>query len=616
MSAGEFLDHLRRHAARGEPLTALIDEWQAFAVALETEEPELKPALEAAVAAARERPVFAREAGLASAAVTAAGRLAVADASFTAWFEGEAVAEELARAAIPAGKAVLAVAAARDGRPAAFALARGPAALDLPLSPEVRRALLAGEAEIAVLGFCPSRAAAQAAAAARALGLTPLETRLAAALVDEPRLPAAARRIGVGYETAREAMASALRKTGSRRQADFVAQVVRAAAGEAAHPPDPEPILIDAFGVSARQAALARRVSEGLTRAQAARSLGISEHVAKAELAAVFGLLGVSSAADLARIVVETVALSTLAASTDVEAVGLEAASPLRLIRRRRAPGWIAIDDHGPRGGEPVIFLHAGATGRWIGRRLTAALQTQGLRPIAVERPGFGLTDPAEADPFAAAGLDLEEVLDALRLERARFLLRGGGASLIALARRAPERIARAVLINPHPPHHLDSRRAGMTGAMKRLIERRPELLSVVARLLAAQSSQQRVAHLLRRGLADSPVDLAAISDPQSIEDYARSMRVLSAGKVSGFAAEQAAYGAGWTPGGEIEGSERWVFLLCRQDPLYRFGDGEAAWRTALPRATVAELADAGRLAHLTHPDAMAAIAHGARGAS
>ena len=85
----------------------------------------------------------------------------------------------------------------------------------------------------------------------------------------------------------------------------------------------------------------------------------------------------------------------------------------------------------------------------------------------------------------------------------------------------------------------------------------------------------------------------------------------FAAGRVSGFAAEQAAYGAGWEPGGPIEGSERWVFLLCRQDPLYRFDDGEAVWRAALPRATIAELPDAGRLAHLTHPQALAALAAG-----
>ncbi|MEQ9640241.1 MAG: helix-turn-helix transcriptional regulator [Alphaproteobacteria bacterium] len=61
----------------------------------------------------------------------------------------------------------------------------------------------------------------------RHLGLSPAESRLAKALAEGERLAGYAERAGIGRETARTLLKRAMRKTGARRQADLVRQVIQ-----------------------------------------------------------------------------------------------------------------------------------------------------------------------------------------------------------------------------------------------------------------------------------------------------------------------------------------------------------------------------------------------------
>jgi DNA-binding CsgD family transcriptional regulator len=61
------------------------------------------------------------------------------------------------------------------------------------------------------------------------LGLTRQEARLALLLAEGSELREAAESLGIGYETARSHLRSALAKAGVRRQGQLVAQVVASA---------------------------------------------------------------------------------------------------------------------------------------------------------------------------------------------------------------------------------------------------------------------------------------------------------------------------------------------------------------------------------------------------
>jgi len=150
----------------------------------------------------------------------------------------------------------------------------------------------------------------------------------------------------------------------------------------------------------------------------------MSEHTAKADLKIIYERTSVSTGAMLGRVVAETDALARLAMATDVEVLGPDALhGPLRFVRRRRSLGRIAVEDHGPKHFAPVVIFHTPLNGRHLPRTLVTAMQNRGLRPIRVERPGFGLTSPGGGSDFVAeANQDLIDVLDDLELTQVRLL--------------------------------------------------------------------------------------------------------------------------------------------------------------------------------------------------
>ena len=113
------------------------------------------------------------------------------------------------------------------------------------------------------------------------------------------------------------------------------------------------------------------------------------------------------------------------------------------------------VDDGGPVGSKvPVVFLHsAGGDTRHFGAQL--AHLRRGRRALAIDLPGHGKSPPAssfEIPDVAAAAL---AALDAHGLER--FALVGhswGGAVALALAARAPRRVAGLLLLDPASDGH------------------------------------------------------------------------------------------------------------------------------------------------------------------
>src|SRR5690606_20182499 len=95
------------------------------------------------------------------------------------------------------------------------------------------------------------------AAAARAFGFTALETRVAVALVHCGALPDAAARCGVTYQTARDVIKGARRKAGVGRMPALVARLTSVAAQLGDDNTEADRVLVDAFGITPREAALA-----------------------------------------------------------------------------------------------------------------------------------------------------------------------------------------------------------------------------------------------------------------------------------------------------------------------------------------------------------------------
>lgn len=100
----------------------------------------------------------------------------------------------------------------------------------------------------------------------------------------------------------------------------------------------------------------------------------------------------------------------------------------------------LIIEEHGPRTGYPVVFLHGMLDGTGITASAHQALHRYNLRLICPHRPGFGQSEPVDgplANVLEQVGRDLASVLSRWGIN-APVMLGHLGGSLYAVAAAAP----------------------------------------------------------------------------------------------------------------------------------------------------------------------------------
>jgi len=504
------------------------------------------------------------------------------------------------------GEAQVSLLTDSSGRTIPVAVVASKGAADWPLSDTVREQ----QARYALLACLPPSAADPARTeAARLFGLSGPEARVAAGLVQTGDVRRAAQRAGMSYETARKLAKSAMRKAGVRRQGELVGLWVSLQTGEAVTQPMLIATLIDLFQISARQAEIAAIVTDGGSRKHAAAALSLSEHAVKAELKAVFTALQVPTVAALSVLINEIRILTRIVRATSLEKGASAQVDPLRLIPRIGRPGRIAMVDHGPRDGLPVLILHTATTSRHNPLSFVRALQSHGIRPIAFDRPGFGLSNMVEGDYLAQSAQDMADILDTLELERACILARGGTMVLARFAERWPERILRAVTVNPEPPSTADRQRVGLTGAVKGLVYGKPWLTAALARYLGRNASAGIVERLVLRSLESSEADQRVLSDPETRDAYVQATQQAALQSGVGFLAVASA--EPFEQPHPIGDGSMMTIVCGSQDPLYDPADSLPRLKAAWPGCSVVIVPDAGRLVHFQKPELIAGLLTG-----
>ncbi|MES2035372.1 MAG: hypothetical protein V4466_14455, partial [Pseudomonadota bacterium] len=301
-------EDLRDRLALGRPVDAVLNSYHAIEACAVHEPEALAAALDEAarldLSQALSSHIPRRALGVA--VVSRDARIWHADATFTAWFGGgddpafRRLVQLAARGAPASG-----LVEARDGAVIAACAGRAVNASRWPLPVESLAALTAGPDRLALLGFAPSRISDLADKATAAFGLTPLESRLAEALLYAPTLEAAADRVGVGRETARDAIRNAQRKSGARRTPDLIRQMLDMMCGERPDSPDLGGLLVSAFGLTAAEARAAAALAGGLDTREASAALAISQHTLRGHMKAVYAKSGVTRIKDLVRLTIE-----------------------------------------------------------------------------------------------------------------------------------------------------------------------------------------------------------------------------------------------------------------------------------------------------------------------
>jgi pimeloyl-ACP methyl ester carboxylesterase len=120
---------------------------------------------------------------------------------------------------------------------------------------------------------------------------------------------------------------------------------------------------------------------------------------------------------------------------------------------RLRDGRTLGYAEYGAATGSPVFVFHGSPGSRLQVRAAHAPALARGIRVIAPDRPGLGLSSRLPGRAIADWPEDVRELADALGLERFAVVgISGGGPYAAACAWRLPERISRAGIISGVAP--------------------------------------------------------------------------------------------------------------------------------------------------------------------
>jgi pimeloyl-ACP methyl ester carboxylesterase/DNA-binding CsgD family transcriptional regulator len=591
-----FLERLKAQLLAGRHMDLLHEEWSSVDEGLRDDASAMTTVLEAAARLdlAIGAAAMAPDGGYAVAVYGPGGRRCYADALFDAWWpEGE---EPIAKAA-SAGVTVL-----RGAGGAVICCWVGDAASSdrWTVPPAARAALDAGQSRVLAVLFAPTQSVHLGARISAAFDLSRVEAELVNAVMFFPTLDAAAADVGLGRETAKDILRRVMAKVGVKRSSELVRKVADLMCGVVAAGPDDEALLVRAFALTPAEARVAARMGGGLTAPQAALELGVEAETARGHSKTALAKLGVPRTKDLSRLVSEIGALSNMAGAAEI--VIQPAELNLRMIPAGGGPRRIALLDYGPRGADPILVSHGGVIRRALPAAFVQALQARGLRPIVPQRPGFGLTDPAQGDYLATAADDLDVLCERLDLGLVAIVGReGGSAAALEFAARHPGRVHRGVLLNPLTPLGFEQTAPGILTRITRTVMRHPRLAITFIELFRRQSRSSLAENNLRRSLERIEVDRLCLQNPEVVASLVRDAQALTAHSSAGLAAEMEVFGRGWSAPA-LTGPAPWRILhlgglAC--EPVF------APWAD-LPGAELFTLDAAARLAEFTHPEQLA----------
>lgn len=206
--------------------------------------------------------------------------------------------------------------------------------------------------------------------------------------------------------------------------------------------------------------------------------------------------------------------------------------------------------EYGDPGGWPLFYFHGMPGSRLEGQWLDSAAKAAGARVIALDRPGYGLSDDQANRRIADYPADVSHCADSLGIERFAVAgVSGGGPYAVACAAKLPQRVRAAAIISGVGPMDVPGLTEGFGKQNKLLFSLARKSPWLVRPILGSMSLMARRAPgLLKRQLmaALPPPDREVLSDPATFKILQADAREAFRHGSSGAAKEAWLYTRPW----------------------------------------------------------------------
>lgn len=175
--------------------------------------------------------------------------------------------------------------------------------------------------------------------------------------------------------------------------------------------------------------------------------------------------------------------------------------------------------EYGDPDGRPVFFFHGWPSSRYQGAYLDPHAKARGLRLLAPERPGIGLSDPLPGRRFADWPKDVAAFADALGIGSFPILgVSGGCPYTLACGVQLADRVPRIAIICGAPPLGSKADRAHMHWVYKTLASHRGFRRAILPSLIPLTR------WMVRRGADRAPMSWMMKSVPVHDRDALHSI--------------------------------------------------------------------------------------------
>lgn len=281
-------------------------------------------------------------------------------------------------------------------------------------------------------------------------------------------------------------------------------------------------ILQDVIGLTAAEARLAQRLQSGMAVKDAADELGIAVATARNQLRAIFDKLSVTRQTDMVRDLFSLGALASALRGPEPSAgVGDGDHGERRFFEL--GPGHrLSYRQYGAADGIPVFLLSnwgfSSLQPPWVHN---AALQ-HGIRLIAVERPGTGLSTPDNTMTHMSFADIMRRLADALGLASFRVMGHAAGAAFaLTLASHVPDRVD-AVMLRSTRLAAPDRRRESnpISRSFYNAVRRMPWLVEATGPILRSRMTRGLVRSMTLGFYPESSVDHAILMQDRALLEY------------------------------------------------------------------------------------------------